>query len=275
VGQYSSVISPVSCVKPSNIDNLFYQNPSNNTNMASSLEGKEYTIYRGIEGKITALPNKIPALVPRDVLIKITHSGVCYTDLECFKGGYALSLGHEGVGTVVAIGSSVTQFKPGDRAGGGFHKDSCGHCEYCLTGQDIWCYERTIYSQGDFDNGTFGEYYVGKEGYVHKIPEGLKSEHAAPLQCAGATVYNALVDTVTSPVQRVGIMGIGGLGHLAIQFASKMGNEVVVFSTSADKEKEAREFGAKEFVLLNELEKLSAPVNVLIISGSKYPDWDK
>lgn len=241
----------------------------------ASLEGKEFTLYRGIEGKITSLKGALPALGPKDILIKITHSGVCYTDLECFHGGYALSLGHEGVGTVIAIGSSVSQFKIGDRAGGGFHRDSCGHCEYCLKGEDIYCYERTIYSEGDFDNGTFGEYYVGKESYVHKIPEGMLSEHAAPLQCAGATVYNALVDVITSPAQRVGIVGIGGLGHLAIQFAAKMGVEVVVFSTSADKEKEAKEFGATEFILLNELEKLSAPINVLIISGSKYPDWDK
>jgi D-arabinose 1-dehydrogenase-like Zn-dependent alcohol dehydrogenase len=241
----------------------------------ASLEGKEYTIYRGIEGKITSQKGTLPALGPKDILIKITHSGVCYTDYEYFKGGHPLSLGHEGVGTVLAIGSSVSQFKIGDRAGGGFHKDSCGHCEYCLKGDDIYCYDRVVYSEGDIDNGTFGEYYVGKEGYVHKIPEGMLSEHAAPLQCAGATVYNALVDAITGPTQRVGIVGIGGLGHLAIQFAAKMGAEVVVFSTSADKEEEAKGFGATEFVLLNELEKLSTPINVLIIAGSKYPDWDK
>jgi D-arabinose 1-dehydrogenase-like Zn-dependent alcohol dehydrogenase len=241
----------------------------------SALEGKEYTVYRGIDGKITATKTTLPALGPKDILIKITHTGVCYTDHEVFKGGYALSLGHEGVGTVVAIGPSVSQFSIGDRAGGGFHRDSCGHCEYCLKGDDIWCYSRVIYSEGGFDNGTFGDYYIGKESFVHKIPANMLSEHAAPLQCAGATVYNALVDVIKGPAQRVGIVGIGGLGHLAIQFAAKMGAEVVVFSTSADKEKEAREFGASEFVLLGELEKLGAPVNVLIVAGSKYPDWDK
>lgn len=149
-----------------------------------------------------------------------------------------------------------------------------GHCRYCLSGNDIWCYDRIIYGEGDFNNGTFGEYYVGEETFVHKIPEGLASEHAAPLQCAGATVYTAIVDNV-KPSDRVGVVGIGGLGHLAIQFAAKFGAEVVVFSTSKAKEEEARQFGAKEFLLLDEVEKLSKPVDVLVVSSAKYPDWDR
>lgn len=242
--------------------------------MASSFEGKDYTVYRGIEGKITATPAKIPPLGPKDVLIKITHSGVCFTDREYFRLGAPLALGHEGVGEVVAIGSAVTSLKVGDRAGGGFHKHSCGHCKYCLSGQDIYCYERTIFGEGDYNNGTFGDYYIGEETYIHKIPDGLSSEAAAPLQCAGATVYNALISTAKN-TDRVGVVGIGGLGHLAIQFAAKLGTEVVVFSTTKDKEAEAREFGASEFVLLSEADKIKAPVDVLIVSGSKYPDWQK
>ena len=102
----------------------------------------------------------------------------------------------------------------------------------------------------------------------------MSSEHAAPLQCAGATVYAAIV-AHTKPTDRIGIIGIGGLGHLAIQFASKLGAEVVVFSTTKSKEDEARQFGAKEFLLLDEVDKLSAPVNALIIAGNRYPDWEK
>ncbi|KAB5515670.1 hypothetical protein GE09DRAFT_979465, partial [Coniochaeta sp. 2T2.1] len=135
-------------------------------------------------------------------------------------------------------------------------------------------YSRVIYSEADFNNGTFGRYYIGKEGYVHRIPDAITSEDAAPLQCAGATVYSALVGTV-KPRDRVGVIGIGGLGHLAIQFAAKMGAEVVVFSSSADKEGEARSFGAKEFVLINEPEKVSAPVETLVLTSSYHPDWDK
>jgi D-arabinose 1-dehydrogenase-like Zn-dependent alcohol dehydrogenase len=208
------------------------------------------------------------------VLIRVTHSGVCYTDYEFYRLGAPLALGHEGVGVVEAVGPAVTTLVPGDRAGGGFHKDSCGACDYCLTGRDILCYDRVVFGEGDYDNGTFGTYFVGKEGYVHKIPEGLASEDAAPLQCAGATVYAALADNI-KPRDRVGVIGIGGLGHLAIQYAAKMGSEVVVFSTSKDKEAEARSFGAAEFVLLDEPETISAPVQVLLITGSKYPDWDK
>ncbi|KAF2464110.1 GroES-like protein [Lindgomyces ingoldianus] len=232
----------------------------------------EYTIYRGAEGMIKQETTELPALGPKEILVKITHSGVCGTDVAYMP--YGIALGHEGVGIVEAIGSEVTQLKVGDRAGGGFHRDSCGHCHYCLSGQDIWCYERSVFGEKDYNNGTFGEYYVGVETYPHKIPEGLSSEDAAPLQCAGATTYSALVD-VLKPGERVGIVGIGGLGHLAIQFASKLGAQVVVFSTSRNKEEEAKQLGASEFYLLDELEKVQKPVQVLVIAGSRYPDWSK
>ncbi|KAK3313432.1 chaperonin 10-like protein [Apodospora peruviana] len=242
--------------------------------MASSLIGKPFNAYRAVDGKLTSTPSTIPSLGPSDVLIRLTHSGVCYTDYEFFRTGLPLALGHEGVGIVEAVGSAVSTLKVGDRAGAGFGRRSCGHCRYCLTGKDIWCYERVTYGWGDFDNGTFSAYYVGDEAHLFKIPDGLASEDAAPLQCAGATVYTALRDTV-KPTDRVGIIGIGGLGHLAIRFASKMGTEVVVFSTSRDKESEARGFGASEFVLLSELDKVSKPVDVLVVAGARYPDWSK
>jgi D-arabinose 1-dehydrogenase-like Zn-dependent alcohol dehydrogenase len=115
---------------------------------------------------------------------------------------------------------------------------------------------------------------IGVESYLHKIPDNLSSEHAAPLQCAGSTVYSALIGSAKAG-DRVAIIGIGGLGHLAIQFSAKMGYETVVLSTSADKEAEARSFGASEFYLLSEPEKISKPVNVLIVTGNRYPDWVK
>ncbi|KAE9366654.1 GroES-like protein [Stipitochalara longipes BDJ] len=228
--------------------------------------------YRGVENVVKSITSTLPALERLDVLIKITHSSLCGTDLAYIA--YGIALGHEGVGIIQEVGSAVTQLKIGDRVGGGYHRGSCGHCKYCLNGQDIWCYERVIFGEGDYDNGTFSPYYIGRETYVHKIPEGIPSEFAAPLQCAGATVYGAMAGTV-KPSQRVGIIGIGGLGHLAIQFASKLGASVVVFSHSANKEAEARSFGAEEFYPLDDISKMATPVDVLILTANRYPDWNK
>lgn len=230
------------------------------------------TVYRGVDGAVKSNQSDLPTLGPLDVLVKITHASLCGTDLGYMP--YGIALGHEGVGIVQDKGIAVTQVQIGDRVGGGYHRGSCGHCQYCLKGQDIWCYERLVFGEGDYDNGTFSEYYIGKETYIHKIPETIKDEHAAPLQCAGVTVYGGMIDVV-KPFQRVGIIGIGGLGHLAIQFAAKMGAKVVVFSHSKDKEAEALSFGATEFYALDEVEKLSAPVDVLVLTGNRYPDWSK
>lgn len=229
-------------------------------------------VYRGVDGVVKQLDAELPKLGPYDILIKITHTSLCSTDLEYIP--YGIALGHEGVGVVTAIGSAVTQFKIGDRAGGGYHRGSCGQCKYCLSGQDIWCYKRVIFGEGDYNNGTFGEFYIGRETYLHKIPDGISSEDGAPLQCAGATVYSAMISTV-KPFQRVGILGIGGLGHMAIQFASKLGAEVVAFSTRSNKEAEARSFGATEFYTLDEVDKIAVPIEVLVVAGDTQPDWKK
>ncbi|EHK48564.1 hypothetical protein TRIATDRAFT_94020 [Trichoderma atroviride IMI 206040] len=209
-----------------------------------------------------------------EVLIKITHTGLCGTDIHAI--GCNSVLGHEGIGIVEAIGSEVTQLEIGDRVGGGFLRNSCGHCKYCLNGQDMWCYDRDIFmeSDGSRQNGTLADYYVGIETYVYKIPRVISNEHATPLQCTRATVYSTLIESV-NPGQRVGIVGIGGLGHLAIQFAAKMGADVAVFSSTAAKEEEARRFGASEFCLLQEPGSINKPVDVLVIAGSAYPEWEK
>ncbi|KAI3573695.1 chaperonin 10-like protein [Fusarium oxysporum f. sp. albedinis] len=243
----------------------------------SSQRPSEQTIYRAGDGHggFSTTSVKLPELGPHDILVRLTHSGVCHSDIIFCQLGAPVALGHEGVGIVEAVGPLVTQFKIGDRAGGGFHRDACGYCKYCLSGRDIYCYERVIFGEGDFNNGTFGTYYIGKETFLHRIPDSLASEHAAPLQCAGATVYAALKATVT-PEKRVGILGIGGLGHLAIQYADKMGADVVIYSTSASKEKEARQLGAKEFHLIESMfETATAPIDVLVVCGTKHPDWDK
>ena len=242
--------------------------------MASSASiDREYTVYRSKDGAIIGTNTRIPPLGPRDVLIRITHSGVCNADAMYASMGAPIALGHEGVGIVEEVGSEVTQLSPGDRAGGGYHRGSCGTCRYCLSGQDIYCDQRVIFGSGEPDNGTFAQYYIGKETYVHKIPELISSAHATPLQCAGAATYVALKSTI-SPTSRVGVIGIGGLGHLAIQFAAHLGGEVVALSTTREKQEEALELGAREFVLMEQLP-LKRSLDVLIVTSSHYPDWEK
>ncbi|KIW88492.1 uncharacterized protein Z519_11061 [Cladophialophora bantiana CBS 173.52] len=227
-------------------------------------------VMRGVDGKVKKTPAEIPELKPNEVLVKITHSGLCGTDLYYIDPGCAL--GHEGVGIVEQVGNAVTAHKIGDRVGGGYLRSSCGQCKYCLTGRDIMCYNRDVFGFAGFSNGTFATYYVATEGYVYSIPESMPSEIAAPLQCAGATVYAAL-KTYYQTGMRVGVLGIGGLGHLAIQFAAKMGAPTTVFSTSHSKEKEARDFGASEFIVLGQEDKLETPVDLLLITAFKAPNW--
>ncbi|UKZ96148.1 putative secondary metabolism biosynthetic enzyme [Trichoderma asperellum] len=232
----------------------------------SSLVGKEYRGYRSKDGGVTAFDAKIPELGPRDIVVRITHTGLCASDVAMVK--LPVALGHEGVGIVEMVGFDAKQLKVGDRVGGGYHRDACGNCKFCLKGKDIYCYDRIVMGEGDYDNGTFGQFYIGKETFLHKIPDSIPSEYAAPLQCAGVAVYTALRETV-EPGMRVGIYGIGGLGHLAMQYAAKMGTKVVVYSTSADKEQEARAWGASEFHLISTMyETIKAPIKVLLITGS-------
>jgi len=234
------------------------------------MASKQNDILRAVDGKVQQLAAEIPILKPNEVLLRITHSGLCHSDVFYISSGMAL--GHEGVGVVEKVGEAVTTLKVGDRAGGGYLRNSCGTCKYCLSGREIWCYNRDIYGETSFTTGTFTKYYVGRETFLHKIPQNMSSSAAAPLQCAGATVYSALVD-VAKPGERVGILGIGGLGHLAIQFAAKLGAEVAVFSTTASKEAEAKEFGAKEFYVISKEMKIEKPIDVLVVAGSRRPDF--
>ena len=144
-----------------------------------------------------------------------------------------------------------------------------------MNGQDIWCYQRVIFGEGDYDNGTFSPYFIERETHVHKIPDAITSEYATPLQCASATAYGAIVGIIIKPSYRMRITGIGGLGHLTIQFASKLGASVVVFSHSGNKEGEARTLGADEFCSLDDISKMTTQVDVLVLTANRYPDWSR
>jgi alcohol dehydrogenase (NADP+) len=195
---------------------------------------------------------------PHDILIDIKFSGICHSDIHSAYGEWGGGIfpmvpGHEIAGVVAAVGSEVTKFAVGDRVGVGCFVDSCGECEYCLSGEEQYCTKGVIntYNSLDYDgNPTYGGYsqkIVVKEGFVVRIPDALNSAVAAPLLCAGITTYSPLKHWNAGPGKKVAIVGMGGLGHVAIQFAHAMGAEVTVLSRSNNKESEALSFGADHY----------------------------
>lgn len=190
------------------------------------------------------------ALGPHDVEIDITHCGICHSDLHLIDGDwgtseYPLVPGHEIVGTIAGRGSLVTDHQVGDRVGVGWQAGSCHHCEWCVQGEENLCaniVDTCVGRPGGFANR------IRLDGrFAFRIPDSLGSEQAAPLFCGGVTVYSPL-RRYARPQSRVGVIGIGGLGHLAIRFANAFGCEVTAFSSTAAKEEEARSLGAHHFV---------------------------
>ena len=232
-----------------------------------------YTVYKGSkDGKIIK-STASREVGPDKVLVEVTHSGLCGTDIHYKTADMAL--GHEGAGIVKQIGKDVTTLKEGDRVGWGYLHDACGHCKQCLTGEETFCPNRALYGEADFDQGSFATAAVWKADYLFKIPEEISQEHAAPLMCGGATVFNVLQKFGVKSTDRVGIIGIGGLGHLAIQFAAAMGCQVVVFSGSDSKREEALRLGATEFYAMKGRDKLEVKekINHLLVTTSAQPDW--
>ncbi|EMC92536.1 hypothetical protein BAUCODRAFT_294973 [Baudoinia panamericana UAMH 10762] len=234
-----------------------------------------FTVFKGSkDGSIHESKTEKPELHGDQVFLKITASGLCGTDLH--YRNQDMVLGHEGVGVVESTGPECKYLKKGDRVGWGYEHDSCGHCRECLTGNETYCPERAMYAMADLDQGSFGTGAVWREAFLFRIPDGLSDEAAAPLQCGGATVFNALHTYRTDPTETVGIMGVGGLGHLAIQFAAKMGCRVVVLSGSDRKKDEAMKLGAHEFIAMKGAKelKVSRPLDRLLVTTSAKPDWN-
>ncbi|PJE80444.1 putative formaldehyde dehydrogenase AdhA [invertebrate metagenome] len=209
--------------------------------------------YAALEAKKSLQPWQYePAPLDSDsVQIDVTHNGLCHTDIHMRDNDWGISQfplvpGHEVVGTVTRTGDRVTHLSIGDRVGFGWIRNSCRRCDYCLQGQENICREGyTGLIVGH--HGGFADKLQAPADFAFRIPDALDSVYAAPLLCAGITVYTPLRTHITHPGMKIGVIGIGGLGHLAIQFAYAMGAEVTAFSTSADKEQEARQFGAHHF----------------------------
>lgn len=187
-----------------------------------------------------------------DVLVAVTHCGICHSDVHLADGDWGNPFpcipGHEVIGIVEAIGEKVTNLKLGDKVGIGWHCDSCNSCEYCNSSRETLCSKSQATCFGHF--GGFAEKIIANERFVIPIPKEMNSAKTAPLLCGGITVYNPL-RTYAKKGDSVAIIGIGGLGHLALQFANKMGCEVTAISTNSNKEVEAKEFGAHNFLTTN------------------------
>ncbi|QHW01271.1 alcohol dehydrogenase AdhP [Spirosoma endbachense] len=196
--------------------------------------------------QIEQLP--VPAVGPGQLLIKVAACGVCHTDLHAIDGDWPVKAtlplvpGHEGVGTVVAIGAGVTNIREGDRVGVPWLYSACGHCEYCYTGWETLCHSQQ--NTGYSVQGSYADYVLADANYVGKIPDSLSFLDAAPILCAGVTVYKGLKETEVRPGEWVVISGIGGLGHLAVQYAKAMGMHVVAVDISDDKLQLAKAVGA-------------------------------
>ena len=191
----------------------------------------------------------LPEPGPHEALVKLITSGVCHTDLHAAEGDWPVKPsppfvpGHEGVGVVEAVGSEVSDVKVGDIVGNAWLWTACGTCEFCETGWETLCEEQQ--NGGYSVDGSFGEYMLVDARYAPRIPEGSDPLEVAPILCAGVTVYKGLKMTDTRPGQWVVISGIGGLGHIAVQYAVAMGLRVAAVDISDEKLELARSFGAE------------------------------
>lgn len=190
----------------------------------------------------------VPRPGPGEVLIKIVASGVCHTDLHAADGDWPVKPnlpfipGHEGTGVVAALGRGVTGLKEGDPVGLAWLHDACGSCEYCTTGWETLCGAQ--HNSGYNVDGSFAEYAIGAAPYVGRLPEGADFAALAPILCAGVTTYKGIKETEARPGEWLAISGIGGLGHVAIQYAKAMGLHVIAVDIGEDKLKLALSLGA-------------------------------
>ena len=196
-----------------------------------------------------------PAPAPDEVLLRVEACGVCHSDLHLAEGDWSqmmkivktpLILGHEVVGTVIEKGDGVFDLRVGDRVGCAWIHWSCGECEMCLEGNENLCAKHKI--SGATVDGGYAQLMKAKASHVVLVPDTLRSEEAAPLFCAGVTVYRAIKQAGVKAGQRVAIFGIGGLGHLAVQIAAAFGAEVIAVDVSDDKLNFAKELGASQTI---------------------------
>jgi alcohol dehydrogenase len=203
-----------------------------------------------VRGTWTVKEIPTPEPGPGEVLMRIQASGLCYTDVHISEGHipaqFPRTLGHEPVGDVVAVGAGVTKRKVGDRVGVAWFQDSCGRCEWCLRGKRMFC--PNMVATGLGTQGSHAEYMPARADATVLLPDAISYEQAAPVFCAGYTVYSGFRIAEPKPHERIAVVGLGGLGHLALQYAKAAGFHTIAVTHSKDKEKMLRELGADEVV---------------------------
>lgn len=213
------------------------------------------------------------------VEIKVSHCGICHSDLSMLDNEwnmttYPFVAGHEVVGTIVAAGNQVKRVKTGDRVGLGWYSGSCLHCPQCLAGDHNLCVnvEQTMIGR----YGGFADRVRCHWLWASPMPAAVETAKAGPLFCGGITVFNPIVQCGVQPTQRVGVIGIGGLGHLALQFLNKWGCEVVAFTSSEAKRQDALKFGAHETVSSRDsaqIQRLAGSLDFILVTANVTLDW--
>jgi alcohol/geraniol dehydrogenase (NADP+) len=226
---------------------------------------KAYAAHKP-SGKLEIFEYDPGDLGSEDVEISVEYCGICHSDLSMIDNEWGISVyplvpGHEVVGTVSAIGEEVKSIKVGQRVGLGWYSRSCMVCEWCMSGNHNLCAdaEGTIVGR----HGGFADKVRAHWGWTIPLPENISPEKAGPLFCGGITVFNPIVQLGIQPTDRVGVIGIGGLGHMAVQFLRYWGCEVVAFSSSPEKAQEAKNLGATRVVNSRDLDALKAEINSL------------
>ncbi len=221
-----------------------------------------------------------PDLGDGEVRVAVTHCGVCHTDIHAVDSDFGVFSfpivpGHEIVGRVAEVGNAATGLKVGDRVGVGWQGRCCGECEWCRAGEEHLCLD--IAGCGTWTpRGGFSSAVVVDGRFTYRLPEAMAPETAAVLMCAGLAVYPPLRRYASNPGCRVGIVGIGGLGHLAVQFAHALGCEVTAISSSPGKEEEARAFGADHFLLSTDqaaMRQAEFGFDLLLCTAQTGNDW--
>ena len=237
--------------------------------------------YAAMQAKhaLTKFSYEQGALEPHEVRVAVEYCGICHSDIHMIDNDWGISTyplvpGHEIVGIITEVGSLVANFSVGDRVGIGWQCGSCMACEWCIKGEEPCCHSSTSTIVGR--HGGFVKLVCVDSRFVFPLPEKLDPARAAPLFCGGITVFTPL-SQYSRPLSRVGIIGCGGLGHLAVQFANAFGCEVTAFSTTPSKEEEIKKMGAHRFVICtdtNQLVQQKDSLDLILSTVFVNLDWE-